>query len=114
MLCVGVFDDIAGVNLDYSPESLQYLDTTIDDWRAKAYTVNPRVIACLGAYLGEVLVEQFGGRWVLDCDNQLFVWLDSGVFCDPLGKCERSITTGEESLMDYYRRLSKSLEKGEE
>jgi hypothetical protein len=60
------------VELDGSPLSLAFVDHYIDQTR-KAGALSEDVLAlaaaALGAYLGQVALERFGGRWVLDGEN---------------------------------------------
>ena len=64
-----------GVELDDSEESLAYVDHYITlTTRAEAADsrLRPEVLAliapALGAYLGQVAIARFGGRWVLEGD----------------------------------------------
>lgn len=62
-----------GVELDDSEESLAYVDHYITS-TARAETGDPRlgpellalVAPALGAYLGQVAIKRFGGKWVTD------------------------------------------------
>ena len=60
-----------GVQLDDSEESLAYVDHYITQ-TARAETLKPEVLAlvapALGAYLGQVAIARFGGKWVTDGD----------------------------------------------
>ncbi len=56
----------AEIRLDYSPSSLALVDEIIDgieraNLPAQAVT---RLLLCLGAYTGEVLVRWLGGSWI--------------------------------------------------
>src|SRR3982751_4329058 len=61
-----------GVELDDSEESLAYVDHYIQE-TARAEALKPEVLAliapALGAYLGQVAIKRFGGKWVVDGDN---------------------------------------------
>ncbi|HEX8953088.1 MAG TPA: hypothetical protein VF945_14635 [Polyangia bacterium] len=58
-----------GVELDDSEESLAYVDHYINA-TARAEALKPDVLAlvapALGAYLGQVAIARFGGRWVIE------------------------------------------------
>ena len=58
-----------GVELDDSEESLAYVDHYITK-TARAEALKPEVLAlvapALGAYLGQVAIARFGGKWVLE------------------------------------------------
>ena len=61
-----------GVELDDSEESLAYVDHYIDQ-TARAEALKPEVLAliapALGAYLGQVAIKRFGGKWTVDGDD---------------------------------------------
>ena len=61
-----------GVELDDSEESLAYVDHDITA-TAKAEALKPEVLAlvapALGAYLGQVAIARFGGKWVAEAGN---------------------------------------------
>ena len=58
-----------GVELDDSEESLAYVDHYITT-TAQAEALKPEVLAlvapALGAYLGQVAIARFGGKWVAE------------------------------------------------
>lgn len=58
-----------GVDLDDSEESLAYVDHYITK-TARAEALKPAVLAliapALGAYLGQVAIARFGGKWVVE------------------------------------------------
>src|SRR4051794_27720704 len=66
-----------GYNLDYSAESLARLEDLIDDlfadprpWRrGKTAKQFANMAPVVGAYLGEVLVRELGGRWAVHDDH---------------------------------------------
>jgi hypothetical protein len=57
-----------GVDLDRSEESLAFVDHYVTSARGSALKdeVLALVAPAVGAYLGEVAIAKFGGRWVLD------------------------------------------------
>jgi hypothetical protein len=61
-----------GVALDDSEESLAYVDHYINE-TARAEAPKPEVLAltaaALGAYLGQVAIKRFGGKWVMEGDD---------------------------------------------
>jgi hypothetical protein len=61
-----------GVELDDSEESLAYVDHYIAS-TARAEALKPEVLAlvapALGAYLGQVAIARFGGKWVIEGAN---------------------------------------------
>lgn len=61
-----------GVDLDGSEASLAFVDHYIEK-SARAEALKPEVLAlvapALGAYLGQVAIARFGGRWVIEGDD---------------------------------------------
>jgi hypothetical protein len=61
-----------GVELDDSEESLAYVDHYIAQ-TARAEALKPEVLAlvapALGAYLGQVAIQRFGGKWLIEGTN---------------------------------------------
>jgi hypothetical protein len=61
-----------GVELDDSEESLAYVDHYITS-TARAEALKPEVLAlvapALGAYLGQVALKRFGGKWIVEGDD---------------------------------------------
>jgi hypothetical protein len=61
-----------GVALDDSEESLAYVDHYITT-TARAEALKPDVLAlvapALGAYLGQVAITRFGGKWIIEGDD---------------------------------------------
>ncbi len=51
------------VNLDYSWRSLHELDAAIDDMLQSRDQISLKIRMGIAAYVGEILVRQFGGRW---------------------------------------------------
>ena len=60
------------VELDDSEESLAYVDHYIQT-SARKEALKPEVLAlvapALGAYLGQVAIKRFGGRWIVEGDD---------------------------------------------
>jgi hypothetical protein len=61
-----------GVTLDDSEESLAYVDHYVDK-SGRADALKPEVLAlvapALGAYLGQVAIARFGGKWVIEGED---------------------------------------------
>jgi hypothetical protein len=61
-----------GTELDGSEASLAFVDHYINETR-KGGAIKEQVLAlvapALGAYLGEVAIAKFGGRWVIESDD---------------------------------------------
>ena len=55
-----------GILLDYSADSLGYLDSVVESLRANRVAVEQvgEVLLAFGCYLGETILRATGGRWV--------------------------------------------------
>ncbi len=51
------------VDLDFSPSSLEVLDGAIDRFFVHGEPIATTTILALGAYVGEVIIRNLGGRW---------------------------------------------------
>ena len=101
--------------LDYSEQSVQTLEEMIDsqfgDWRpwrgGKVAKKNFPVASLVGAYLGEVMIRHFGGRWAWMPDFDVAaVQLPSGTWTSPPAKAQKRFVHGkEDDLVFYYEAL---------
>lgn len=105
-----------GVNLDYSPESLGPLEDLFGEWFRADVHVKPDYGLGLGAYLGEVVIRNLGGRWKGSSQ-----WSDFAV--EDIGPVEalRVVLTaadyvgtkgGSGSLADWYREVEEHVARG--
>jgi hypothetical protein len=84
-----------GAPLDYSRESLAFLDSVLTSLRDTGVTPDrvPEVLLGIGCYLGESIVRGTGGRWVSTAGTPveatalfpMLVRLPGGSACDPAG-----------------------------
>jgi hypothetical protein len=90
-----------GVPLDGTSETLSLLDQYVRDARGEIL-VRPESIeliqATIGAYLGEVMRQAFGGEWIADGDHSTWRLFMTDVFLsfNPIGMMHEALT-GEES-----------------
>lgn len=103
--CVKRFKDVFDIQLDFSEESLQRLDKLISEIDKPPTNLN-LVVTELGSYLGEMLVRNLHGRWIVY--ETLF---HSAIALDkegettfyPFHKVYKRFTKGsEESLWYFY------------
>lgn len=104
--------EVSGVRLDYTPESLDLVDTIFDEFRAGGVAGEQlaETLFGFGCYLGEVLTRHAGGRWRLTTDDEragagwpMVVELGGQRWCDPIGKAFRRLENGsEQSLRGFY------------
>jgi hypothetical protein len=89
-----------GAELDFSPETLSFVDQWVRDARAELARrpeVADVVQSAAGAYLGEVIRRTFGGAWILPHDpGDLAGWRLglATVYCafNPLGMAREALT----------------------
>lgn len=114
-ICVETAKRVSGLDLDYSPASLDLVDQQMDKFRRD--NLHSEDIAstlfCFGCYVGEVLIKAFGGRW-LPLEESAFrqyggppiiVQLSDGSSWNPIGKVFKRIDEGEEDSLPYFFRV---------
>jgi len=79
-----------GVTLDFTPDTLSLVDQWVRDARKELQErpeVEPLVQSTAGAYLGEVIRRQFGGRWFVEGEESGWRLYLSTVYCafNPVG-----------------------------
>lgn len=86
-----------GDHFDYAVENAARLDALVDLFRRGGPTddVVHSMVLSMGAYVGELIVRNGGGRWthVPEADAP-GVQLTSGLVCFPLNKVAKRITVG--------------------
>jgi hypothetical protein len=109
---------ISGEVLDYSPRSLKWVDDQLGKFAAEGLTGEQmaETIFCFGCYVGEVLIRNLGGRWLLTSESAmagltpwpLVVLLENGDHWNPIGKAFKRVDEGEgESIAYLYSIASK-------
>ena len=98
--CVRFVAQRYGVMLDFMPETLSLVDQWLRDGRhevAERPEVEPLMEAAAGAYLGEVVRREFGGRWFADGDESGWRLYLSTVYCafNPVGMAREALLLGE-------------------
>lgn len=104
--------DMFEVNLDYSAESIELVDSLllafIDKYKDQALEDNAVFTLCniYGAYIGEVMRSLIGGKWRYDETNKSapFVVLDVGEYSYAFaGICyERLVNDSQVSVKAYF------------
>jgi hypothetical protein len=85
--------------LDFTPETLSFVDQWLRDARAEI-ALRPEaaslVQAASGAYLGEVIRRAFGARWVVGPDHAAWKLCMSTVYCsyNPIGMTREALLLG--------------------
>lgn len=101
-----------GVNLDFSPESLDKLDGLVSRPEFTS-NGNDSTATGLGVYVGEVIRRNLGARWVESEDYGVHLRSvgDENMISLPISWIQRRINTGlDESLMEKYRSLVHQLQ----
>lgn len=98
--CVRFVASRYGAMLDFSPDTLSFLDQWVRDARAEV-AVKPeleRIVEdAAGAYLGEVVRRAFGARWFADGETSGWRLYLSTVYCafNPVGLAREALQQAE-------------------
>jgi hypothetical protein len=111
-LAVEVAWEEFGLDLDYSPGTLEAVDAQIDSLREDGLTGEDAAEALfvLGCYVGEVMARALGGRWVPTARTALagvspwpmVVVLPSGTTWDPIGKVYKRLELGDSEYLPAF------------
>lgn len=110
---VGLAASISGVILDYTPASLEGVDSILHRLGEQGNTEQQiaKTLIGFGAYVGEVIVRDVGGRWKDVTGDKLgemlgpfpmIVETTSGVIWNPIGKCFKRLTDPSDNLPFFY------------
>ncbi|WNG57414.1 hypothetical protein F0U59_23585 [Archangium gephyra] len=113
-LCVSAVQNIEGITLDYSVESLAKLDEVIEGLRQDSVSAQEvaETLFSFGCYVGEVFVRHAKGQWRLAARTPmaraagfpLVVQLGADTYCNPIGKVFKRLEEGlEHELTLFYR-----------
>jgi hypothetical protein len=111
-----------GVQLDYSPGSLEAIDLVVENIKATGLSERDAsgMIYAVGCYVGEVLVQHAGGKWCPTpelsmehvCSWPLVVQMPGGAGVNPIGKAFKRFRNGDvDSLRFFYHATLKTLER---
>lgn len=110
----------SGIDLDYSPASLELVDTQIEGMRDDGLTGEDvaEALFVLGCYLGEVMARALRGRWVPTARSPLadvspwpmVVVLPGGSAWDAIGKAYKRLELGDtEYLPNFFALAAQSV-----
>jgi len=113
-LMVNVAKDIDGVELDFSPRSLEDVDRMVLDMRSQGVTLKDvgEAFFGFGCYLGEVFVRNNDAKWRLTEDTPMkslagapmVVELEPDDNCNPIDKVFKLFENGEgDSIVYFYQ-----------
>ena len=99
-------------DLDYSPESLEWLDSEVDSLREDGLDAEEAAEALFvfGCYLGEVMVRNLGGSWAPTPRSPLkgvspwpmVVTLPDGSAWDTIGKVYKRLELGDSEFLPTF------------
>jgi hypothetical protein len=100
------------VQLDYSDESIEWLDGNLTKNRERMKQENAARGAMLfGSYLGETIARRFKGEWVL-VGQEPAVLVNGKALLFPMGQVLNHLTLGAQcSVGEYYKALPGLLAK---
>lgn len=111
-VCVEAAKKVSGIDLDFSPESLSWVESQLDKFAADGCGEGEiaATLFCFGCYVGEVLVRSLGGHWERTEDSPLkglAAWplvtmMKSGDGWNPIGKVFKRFNEGESESLVYF------------
>lgn len=92
---------ISGVDFNFTPESVKWLDGYIERTRTKVPDTS--VLAqVLGSYLGEAIRREYGCAWIGD-EGQVALKCESGFVVFPFNKVAKQFANGGgDSIFSFY------------
>ncbi len=115
------FREIVNPALNYTPESLAFVEVFIEQCRASGKTVNDyaETLFCAGCYFGQVIARNLAGKWLLA--EQVLAGIPPGTvimpivlvikvneLVDPIARAYQRFSNGDiDSLLDLYAHLAK-------
>lgn len=111
-VCVSAVFKLEEVTLDYSVESLIFLDSLVGDWHDQGAPLEEcaSVLFTFGCYVGEVFVKNAGGVWVdkeavgmeMLAMSPIVVQLPNGAVCNPIDKVFKRLENGDEDYLPFF------------
>jgi hypothetical protein len=111
-LAVEVAWEEFGIDLDFSPGSLEAVDMQVESLREEGLTGEgaAETLFVLGCYLGEVMSRALAGRWTATARSRLagispwpmVVVLRDGSAWDPIGKVYKRLELGDSEYIPAY------------
>ncbi len=114
-LCVDGAKKIDGIDLDFSAESLEYVDTVIESWRTEEADLAQvaTVLFTIGCYVGEVFVRHADAKWVVPENPEeetfpLLLEMPDGSYCRAIDHVFKRFEDPEEGdyLLDFFAEVS--------
>ncbi len=105
-LVIKVIGENNGVNLAFDADSVEWLDGFIERQRENADEEKiQKLSSVLGSFLGECIINNFGGRWE-QTEYGLAVTFDDGNAAFPFNKIEKQFRNGsDDSIFSFYQTI---------
>ena len=111
-VCVEAARSVSGISLDFTPASLALVDNQLERFHSEGLDAESigATLFCFGCYLGEILIRDFGGRWIWLEDSPLkeyggppiVIVLDAGSYWNPIGRVFERVDVGKEYDLQYF------------
>jgi hypothetical protein len=114
---VEVTKQLDEVQLDYSPESLKWVDQRILQFRGEGQTFNDvgETVFLFGCYAGEVFARSLPGRWAEPTEPEVAMGLsmmgirtEDDRFWNPIGKSIRLLENGPTESLHYLWQVARN------
>lgn len=116
VLEVGAMFDEDNIELDFSEDSLDQLDRLVSqvwgDDKPEDVEVLDAIVANWGAYLGQAIMHNLGGRWQFrkELDHASVLFPRTGMEVFPMHKVRKRFRLGEsESIATFYEAIVEEL-----
>lgn len=107
------FSETLGVTLDFNSESIEWIDGYIDRNGKKLNTVKLRdgMTNILGSFLGETIIEVYGGDWRVNHENLLGIRFDNNSWAFPFSKTHKHFKNGQvDSIYSFFKMVPRFLD----
>jgi hypothetical protein len=117
-VCVDAARKVSGADLDFSPESLSWVESQLDKFVADGCGEDDiaATLFCFGCYVGEVLIRSLGGHWERTEDSSmagladwpLVTMMENGDGWNPIGKVFKRFNEGQPESIVYFFDVARS------
>lgn len=92
------------LKLKYDTDSVKYLEGFIERQKTRfSEDKSKGLINSCGAFLGQCIIENYGGKWVRDDNGQVAISFDSQNMVYPFAKVSKQFENGlEDSVYSMY------------
>lgn len=109
-LVIDVLSEKEQVRLDYSADSVSWLDTYIEQHREQLDDIEKSLLQeKFGAFLGESIRHNYGGRWVRGGDGQWTIVFDEARKASPFEIIAEHLDH-HTALTDFFAHLPDNVE----